>query len=533
MQTAGAIDADNYFILTMALPSRAEKVLVLGIVPGILVIAFCIAKPFAMVPLHPIEGFISFYATSMFLNGLITAILLFAQFSLLRTRSLLLIANGYLFLALITIPYALAFPGVSGPGSLLGSLQSSAWLYIFRHCGFAMFVSAFALSKDVGVKTSQWQSNGRQAIILSVASTSAVVLAVGLLCIAGGAKLPIIINDRFQFEPAWVYYAGLPVASLCIFALTLLWFQRHTILGLWLMVVLFAQLLSVPLTYYPVPMRYSVGWYSSVMLNFTANSIVLIVLLVEISKLYARLLHAVRAQHREREARLVTGDAVAAMIAHEVKQPLAAIITRAETSLRRLGRSVPDIDKATEDIKQIAADGYRAGAVVDSIRANFKKDSQARTSLNVNGLIGETIALVRDDLQNHRILLKTEPGAGVPEVVGDRTQLQQVLLNLVANAIDSMATEDGARILAVRSEVRDNSKVVVSVADTGGGINSEDTERVFHPLFTTKSGGMGMGLSICRSIIEAHDGRIWVVPNHPKGAVFYFAISLEVTGVRV
>jgi signal transduction histidine kinase len=287
-------------------------------------------------------------------------------------------------------------------------------------------------------------------------------------------------------------------------------------------------LAGVPLSFYPPPIRFSVGWYTVVIINLIANSLVLVVLLVEISKLYARHLLAVRAQHREREARLVTGDAVSAMIAHEVKQPLSAMITRAETSLRRLNRSIPDLDKAKEEIKQIVADGYRAGVVIDSIRANFKKDARVRTSVDVNGLIVETMDLVRSDLQKHRILLRSEPRVELPQVAADRGQLQQVLLNLITNAIDSMAAEDGARILSVTSEFHDNSEIVVSVADTGSGINSQDSERVFNPLFTTKSRGMGMGLSICRSIIEAHDGRIWVESNNPRGAVFQFALSPEI-----
>jgi signal transduction histidine kinase len=250
-----------------------------------------------------------------------------------------------------------------------------------------------------------------------------------------------------------------------------------------------------------------------------ANSVVLIVLLVEISKLYARVLLAVRAQHREREARLVTGDAVAAMIAHEVKQPILSMIMRAETNLSRLDRTVPDLDKAKQDMKKIAADGRRAGLVIDSIRANFRKDAQARTSLNVDDLIEETIALVRDDLKKHRILLNTEPNAEMAEVAGDRNQLQQVLLNLVTNAIDAMAAEDGARVLSVRSEVCD-SEVVVSIADSGGGINSQNIERLFNPLFTTKSGGMGMGLSIAAQLLRPTTGGYGPSRIIPKALYF-------------
>jgi signal transduction histidine kinase len=147
--------------------------------------------------------------------------------------------------------------------------------------------------------------------------------------------------------------------------------------------------------------------------------------------------------------------------------------------------------------------------------------------LDINDLIGEALALTRGDLQRHRILVQAEPNGRVPQVRGDRIQLQQVLLNLITNAVDSMAAKDGARVLCVRSEVRDGGGVIVSVADTGTGIGSQELERIFNPLFTTKSGGLGMGLSICRSIVEAHDGRLWVVPNKPEGAVFQLMLLAD------
>jgi signal transduction histidine kinase len=131
------------------------------------------------------------------------------------------------------------------------------------------------------------------------------------------------------------------------------------------------------------------------------------------------------------------------------------------------------------------------------------------------------------DLQRHRIRIQAEPNLQVPQVRGDPIQLQQVLLNLITNAIDSMSAKDGARVLCVRSEIHDGGRVVVSVADTGTGIGSKERERIFDPLFTTKSDGMGMGLSICRFIIEARDGRLWVEPNKPEGAVFQFMLRAD------
>jgi signal transduction histidine kinase len=278
------------------------------------------------------------------------------------------------------------------------------------------------------------------------------------------------------------------------------------------MVVMFLYAIDMRLSYYPAPIRFSDGWYAVRAIAFLASSIVLIVLLYEITTLYARLFRAIHAQRREREVRLITGDAIAAAIAHEVKQPLSSIVVNAGGALRWLDRATPDLDRAKAILRRIVDDGLRASAIIESIRASFKKDTGQRVLLDINDLIGDVLA--GGDLERHRIVVQVEMDAKVPQVNGDRIQLQQVLLNLVTNAIHSMAAKDGARILRMRSEV-DDEGVIVSVADTGTGISSEVVERIFEPLFTTKSDGMGMGLSICRSIIEGHDGRLWCDPNKP------------------
>jgi signal transduction histidine kinase len=267
----------------------------------------------------------------------------------------------------------------------------------------------------------------------------------------------------------------------------------------------------------------------------------MVVLLVEMTKLYmevarsntllqrerSALERAVQAQRRERAARLVTGDAVAATVAHEVKQPLATMITRSDTGFRWLDRPIPDLDKAKTEFRHIAADGQRAAAVIESIRASFRNEDRVKISLDVNDLINECVALARDDLDSHRIKVKVDLDPQKPRVIGDRIQLQQVLLNLITNAIDSMAAREGPRRLCVKAEFRDNYDVEVSVEDTGTGIDPKDMDRLFNPLFTRKAGGMGMGLSICRSIVEAHEGTLWAGPNNPEVAVFRFALRAD------
>jgi signal transduction histidine kinase len=522
-KTAAAVPEEQHFILSTLSPSLAQRRLALAVVLA-LVVAFGItAGPLSTVQPGRIDAFVPAYATAIFATDLITAVLLFAQFSILRSRALLLIASGYLYTAMIVIPWMLTFPGVFTPGGLLGAgLQTTTWLYTLWHAGFPMFVIAYALLKDAEPAEGLWQGSAGTRILSSVAVTGALVCAATFLVTAGNDLLPRQSLDPVHFSTVWLYVAGC-LALLIVVALIVLWIRRRSVLDLWLMVVMCAYLIEIFLISFPVPVRYSIGWYTGRVFGLVSGSLVLFVLLYEITMLYAQLLRAVLAQRREREARLMAGDAVAATIAHEVKQPLSAMITNADAGLRWLDRSAPDLDEAKAAFKEIVADGRRAGAVIGSIRAIFKRGARSRTSLDVNELIREALVLLRADLQKHRVLVQAEPNAQLP-VMGDAIQLRQVLVNLMTNAIDSMAITAGPRILCVSSEARDGG-VFVSVADTGTGIDSQDTERIFNPLFTTKSDGMGMGLSICRSIIEAHDGCLWVAPNTPRDAVFQFSLG--------
>jgi signal transduction histidine kinase len=526
VNTAAVVPEEHHFILATLAPSRTQSRLALAVVLALLVAFFITIGPLSTIQLGRIDAFVPAYATAIFVIDSITAVLLFAQFSILRSRALFVIASGYLFTALIVIPWMLTFPGVFTPGGLLGAgLQSTNWLYILWHAGFPTFVMAYALLKDADPEKRVWHGSVRAAILSSVATIATLVCAAVFLVTAGDAYMPRISLDRVHFSTLWLYVAGC-LALWSVVALIVLWIRRRSVLDLWLMVVLCAYAIEIYLVAFPGLARFSLGWYAGRVFGFVSSSLVLFVLLYEITRLYAQLLHAVFAQRREREARLVTGDAIAATIAHEVSQPLSAIITNADAGVRWVDRPVPDCNKAKETFEQIAADGHRAGAVIGSIRATFKK-IQDRTSLDFNDLIREALALVRGDLQKHRILVRAEPNERLPQVMGDRVQLQQVLMNLITNAIDSMAAKDEPRVLSVKSDVHAGGGVKVSVADTGTGIGSHDIDRIFDPLFTKKSDGMGMGLSICRSIIEAHNGRLWVTPNKPQGAVFQFVLLAD------
>ena len=523
MLRANILPEQQQFLLSSLSPGPAQKRLALAIVLGIFIVfAALTADIFADVQPLRVDAFIPAYATAMFVNDSITATLLFAQFSILRSRALLVIASGYLFTGLMLIPWILTFPGMFAPKGFIGGLQSTSALYLCWHAGFVIFVIGYTLSKDLDPRKQIWHGTVGSAIATSLACTAVIVAAVTLLCTAGEPLWPHVATTSYRFSPLWPYYIGAPIAVLCIAALTLLWFRRRSSLDLWLMVVVYLYLVEVPLTYYPDPIRFSTGFYAVRVIGYLASSLVLLMLLYEIIVMYQ--LFGARAQHREREARLTTGDAVTATIAHEVRQPLTAIIANADAGLRYLHRPIPDLEKISDALKRIVADGRRTGEVLGSIRAVFKKDVKNRVSLDINELILEAITLVHGDLQRHGILVKAAPNRSLPKVKGDLVQLQQVLLNLITNAIDAMSASDGLRVLHVASEAREGGGIIVSVADTGGGVGSQDIDRIFNPLFTTKSDGMGMGLSICRSIIEAHDGRLWAAPNTPHGTVFQFTL---------
>jgi signal transduction histidine kinase len=518
---------DQQFVLSNFPPSKAQKRLAIGIVLGLAVVLFLVVGPFGGVQLGALHAFVAIYTTAMFATDLITAVLLYAQFSILRSRAILVIASGYLFTALIIVPYAIAFPGVFAPHGLAGGLQTSAHLYLLWHCSFPLFVIGYSLAKDRDPSGLTLPQDVGHSILVSVAWTVAAAAAVAAWCMAGGASLPRIMLDESRFVPNWMYVVGAPIALSCGLALVVLWFRRRSILDYFLMVVLCAYLIEIPPHYFPFPARYSTGWYAVRLTSLVSSSIVLVVLLYEITALYGALLAAVLRQRREREARLMTGDAIAATVAHEVRQPLTSMVTTADAGLRFLDRAAPDLDRAKEAFRRIASDGHRAGAIVENIRTNLRTDASNRIDVDVNSLVREALDLETPDLRKHRIQVQVELQEGMPDVRANPVQLRQVVLNLIINAVDAMATEAGQKVLRIKSELQDRSIVKVSIADTGSGIVATDGDRVFNPLFTTKAEGMGMGLSICRSIIDAHCGRLWFSANSPRGVVFAFTLSAE------
>jgi PAS domain S-box-containing protein len=223
--------------------------------------------------------------------------------------------------------------------------------------------------------------------------------------------------------------------------------------------------------------------------------------------------------------RVMTLGELTASIAHEVNQPLAGVVANAEACLGWLDRETPNLDEARRSVEWIIEDGNRAGEVIRRVRALATKTDTQKAPLDVNHAVTEAIALVRRELLSHRVSLRIQFSRALPAVLADRTQLQQVIINLVMNGIEAMQTvTDRPRELVIRSHQDEAHQVQITVKDCGVGIFAENADRLFNAFFTTKASGMGMGLSICRSIVAAHGGRLWAEPNLPHGATFHFTL---------
>jgi PAS domain S-box-containing protein len=232
-----------------------------------------------------------------------------------------------------------------------------------------------------------------------------------------------------------------------------------------------------------------------------------------------------------RVSRVTVMGELATSIAHEVNQPLVGVVTNANAAARWLAAIPPNIEEARHAVDRIGRDGNRASEVIKRVRALLRKGDSTRTQVNLNDLVNETLALVRPELTHNKVVLQTELTPNLPLVTADRVQVQQVLINLFVNALDALNDlEARPRLLRIHTELPAPHTVRVSVEDSGGGVDPDAIERVFEPFYTTKTHGLGMGLAISRSIVEAHGGRLWATPHNGSGVAFEFTLPVEKGG---
>jgi C4-dicarboxylate-specific signal transduction histidine kinase len=225
--------------------------------------------------------------------------------------------------------------------------------------------------------------------------------------------------------------------------------------------------------------------------------------------------------------RVTTMGELTASLAHEVNQPIAAASMNASSCLRWLAGDSPNIEEARVAAARIVKDGTRAAEIISRIRLLFQKGTPVRELVGVNELIREMIVVLGGEATRYSISVRTELAADLPQVMGDRVQLQQVLMNLMVNGIDAMKDVDGTRELIIKSQPAENEQLQVSVSDTGVGLPPKQADQIFNTFFTTKPHGTGMGLRISRSIVESHGGRLWAADNSPRGASFCFTLPAK------
>jgi len=226
--------------------------------------------------------------------------------------------------------------------------------------------------------------------------------------------------------------------------------------------------------------------------------------------------------------RVTTMGELTASLAHEVNQPIAAAVTSANSCLHWLAGDIPNLDKARAAAMRIVNDGTRAAEIISRVRLLFQKRPPQREGVRMNEVIAEMVGLLRGEATRYSISVRTDLPVDLPQVMGDRVQLQQVMMNLMTNSIDAMKEVDGTRELSIKSQRADNDQVLVSVSDTGVGLPPGQADQIFNAFFTTKPHGTGMGLRVCRSIVESHGGRLWTVENSTGGASFHFALPTKI-----
>jgi signal transduction histidine kinase len=466
---------------------------------------------------------------------LITAALLLALFSVQRLRAVLALSIGYSFSGLMVLPWVLTFPGVSEMFGLSDAgLQTTAVIATLRRLGFPLFVLAYALMKgsDPGLQLAQ--GSATSIIFGSIAGVVMIACSLTWFVLASDDALPRFMQDAKRVTGNW-HVVPATAVGLCVAGLVVLGIQRRSVLDLWLMVVLCTILIEIILlSYLSAGHRLSVGWWAGRLYGLISASIVLVVLLSETVTLYARLARSISAERRAREERLSEMEALSATIAHEINQPLASMVTNADAGIRWLERPNPELAEARAALSRIVKDGHRTGTVIEGIRTLFKKGAQERTSVHMNQLINEALSRSRGEAKFHRTVIHADLFEQLPPVKGSPVQLQQVMSNLVANAIDAMSTvTDRERVLRIKSTLQDSGRILISVEDSGTGLDPNDKERIFEPFFTTKPDGMGMGLMFCRSAIEDHGGRLWTTDNEPHGAIFQFTLPIADDSIPV
>lgn len=485
-----------------------------------LLLALLVTTPFATRFVHGTEVIVPAYAAATFMLEAITGVLLLALYNVQRAPALLILALGYLFSALLLPGWVLTFPGVFTAFGLGEDLQATASIAALRRIGFAVFLLGYAV---LPMRASMRPAGA--TIRRAVLGLITVVAAAMWLIVEAPETLPVFMRDERTATPLWRL---VPHTAMALYLLTIvILFRRWRVaLDLWVCLVAFSLAIELALlSYLAEAVRLSLGWWTGRICALLATGVVTLVMLSDTIMLHTRLAWSVVAEQRARQNRLTAMEALSASIAHEINQPLASMITNADAGLRWLARAEPRLDRAEAALRRIVEDGHRANKIVFGIRTMFLKGAQERVPVEMGGLIRQAVEAISAEAHLAGVTVELEFDPGQVTVIGNPVQLLQVAANLIENGIDALRTvEDRQRLLSLRLRRNAEGDVELLVADTGIGLTPGLEEVIFEPFFSDKPGGMGMGLMFCRTVVEAHGGRLWATPNQPRGAVFHITL---------
>jgi signal transduction histidine kinase len=525
-----AASLDEFPLIIAATPATKQERRVALAIILILTLVFIVIAPFASVQLPRVDAFVPALQTVLCVTDLITAALLFSLYSIQPLPGLLALASGYIFSGLFAFLQTLAFPGAYARSGLIGDpLSSAPYLFFLWHIAFPLAVTAYALSDDRPRANDPPGRSTKATIAITIACTLVLTAGLTWAVTAGARYLPNLFVDQTRQAPITSYFSG-AIWILSAAALVLLYFRKRTSLAVWLMVTVFATLPDLTLTTVLTTVRFTLGWYTARSYALIAGCTVLIVLLTETIWLYARLARTTVLLRRERANRLMSLDAATGAIAHEIAQPLAAIATGGSAILNWLKRTPPNLDEVRTSAIGVVESSRRANEIVSSVRTLFKKTDDRRNLSHLDDVAREVLGLLQHDLESSHVTVATEHLVNLPPVRADRIQLQQIVLNLVKNAIEAMSSvPSGSRHVRVVTRLNGNSTVLLSVQDSGHGITAEHQGRIFEPFFTTKPTGMGLGLAICRTVAQDHGGNLRLVETSSHGSIFEIELPIGST----
>ena len=500
-------------------PSQTEVRIGLAIV-ALVFITILIALPAHDVPVGAIPGFIPALDAGMLVCDLISAAILYAQAVVFRSRALSVLASGYVLSGLLLVPWALTYPGAFSVNGLLGAkINTTGWIAVCWRLSIPVSVCLYAWLKrrDARRPTAQ---RPPASVLRGLLVSVAFAILVTVLTTVGHDLLPSFFVSQSEALTSTITAVNVVVIAATVAAMITLFRQEKSVLDVWLLVALSAWL-AQSLLNLQVHSRLILGAYVFLGLTLVSNLIVMLALVTESNQLYARLAVSTGARRREREARLMSMDAVTAAISHEVGQPLTAVTLNAAAGLSWLTQPRPDVEKAVTALRAVSEGGQRTFDIIRSIRATFAKEPGRASEFNLNDLVHETVLLVERELAASKISLELSLDETLPPILADRVQIQRIVVNLLNNAMDSLrAIHDRLRSLSICSAFVGSTDVLLEVIDNGAGIEPQDLDHIFDPFFTTKVTGTGLGLPLCRTIAEEHRGQLWASPGEVNGAVF-------------